>query len=460
MKLPVKTLNGKEFSIEAELTLTVAETKAVIEKANPDLAASTQKLIHAGKVLKDDQVLQDCGLGDGSFLVVMASKAKKAAASPAAPPAGAAAAAAPAPAAAAAAAPTPAPAPSAPTPSATSPAAPAAPTPAAPAVSSEQLQALVDMGFPEAECRSALEAAARVGGGQPLAVEFLMNGIPPNFPPAGASPARSPGAGAQPGGGTPAPGGSGAPGGLAQLRNHPQFNELRRLVQSNPAALESVLQQIGQQSPQLLEAIQGNTAEFLRMLNEPVEPAPAGGAPGGAAPPPGMGAMPPGGAPSPQQMAQVFQAMQHMPEAERARMAQAMGLPPQVMQQMTQMMAGMSPEQIAQMLAAMGGPGMPGAPPGHAPHTIQLTEEEVAAIRRLQDLGFSQEEAAEAYLACDKNEELAANFLFENGGAAAWGAMGAGDPPAPGGGDAPGGSEGGDGAPSGGNGGGDEDDMY
>ena len=45
---------------------------------------------------------------------------------------------------------------------------------------------------------------------------------------------------------------------------------------------------------------------------------------------------------------------------------------------------------------------------------IQLTKEESDAVKRLKQLGnFSQAEVIQAYFACDKNEELTANFLFE-----------------------------------------------
>ena len=37
------------------------------------------------------------------------------------------------------------------------------------------------------------------------------------------------------------------------------------------------------------------------------------------------------------------------------------------------------------------------------------------AINRLVSFGFTKERAAEAFFACDKNEEMAANFLFEAG---------------------------------------------
>ena len=44
---------------------------------------------------------------------------------------------------------------------------------------------------------------------------------------------------------------------------------------------------------------------------------------------------------------------------------------------------------------------------------VYLSQEEHEAIQRLQQLGFSKERAAEAYLTCDKNEEMAANLLFD-----------------------------------------------
>lgn len=45
---------------------------------------------------------------------------------------------------------------------------------------------------------------------------------------------------------------------------------------------------------------------------------------------------------------------------------------------------------------------------------LELTEEEMTAVRNLASLGFSEDDALEAYLSCDKNEAMAANLLFEN----------------------------------------------
>jgi len=68
-------------------------------------------------------------------------------------------------------------------------------------------------------------------------------------------------------------------------------------------------------------------------------------------------------------------------------------------------------------------PGMPGAggaaaggQPRPPPGSIQVTAQEMEAIKRLESLGFSQNRAVQAYFACDKNEEHAANFLFDSVG--------------------------------------------
>ena len=45
---------------------------------------------------------------------------------------------------------------------------------------------------------------------------------------------------------------------------------------------------------------------------------------------------------------------------------------------------------------------------------IQLTREEVDAVKNLASLGFAEEDALEAYLSCDKNEAMAASLLFES----------------------------------------------
>lgn len=390
------------LSVEAEPTDTILALKGKIEAINADLSAARQKLIYKGTLLKDADVVGDTDIASDpdSYMVCMLAKVKavkpaEAAPAPAAAPAntvdtsssGTSATAPPA-------APAPAPA-----------AAPApAPAPAQDFATPESIANLTAMGYPEDAVRAALNAAM---GNPDMAFEFLNNGIPDNLP------AAPPAAQA---GGSPAaaPAGSGSAVGIEALRNHPQFAALQQTVQSNPAALPQILQVIGQQQPELLEAIHANEAAFLAMMNEPISanppaaapaPAPAQGAPAGGMPGMGMGG--PGGQPN---VAAVLQMLQSLPEEQRAAFAQQMGIPPEAMAQMMQAMQSMPPEQLAAMMGGAGGGG--GAPP---PGTITLTQEEMESVQRLEALGYTRQQAAQAFLACDKNEMMAANMLMDGG---------------------------------------------
>mmetsp|Transcript_9460 Transcript_9460/g.28470 ORF Transcript_9460/g.28470 Transcript_9460/m.28470 type:complete len:428 (-) Transcript_9460:1867-3150(-) len=424
MKVTVKTVKGAATSYEVERDMKVADFKKQIEeKQGADYPADRQKVIFKGVVLKDEQTLAEANVSEQGFLVVMVTKAKAPAAAPAAAPAStptkteasAPAASEAPPASTPAAAPAAAESSAAAADPAAAAAAPADAAAGTPADASEALAAgaagtagdgssgdfytsqastlsagpnleshvsmLVDMGFERAEVQKAMRAAFN---NPDRAVEYLMNGIPAHAqqaPPVAAA-ARGSGALASAGSGgaavapasstapaaSAAPsagpntqpldmfqqGGSGGGGGgpaLAFLRNNPQFQGLRQVVQGNPAILQPMLQELGRQNPQLLALINDNQEEFLQMVNEPLPDAEGG-------------------------------------EADPA---------------LTQMLAG-----------ALGEAGMDVDDDDAGVGTIQVTEEEAATIERLQAMGFSREECIQAFFACDKNEDLAMNFLLDS----------------------------------------------
>ncbi|KAF9293042.1 hypothetical protein BGZ74_011881 [Mortierella antarctica] len=334
-----------------------------------------------GKILVDENPVSQYNITEKDFLVVMVAKPKAGASSskPAAPSTSTPAA---APVPVAAPAPIPVPAPVTQTPVET-PAAPVAapvntenPTPAATAEPTSgdsalltgssletAIQGMMEMGFPRDQCIAAMRASFN---NPDRAVEYLMTGIPdhlqaPAPTPRAAPPARAPAAAAP--ASTPAAaaaataatspaaapqnlftaaaqaaaesrrtatgGAEGNGDSLAFLRDQPQFQQIRELVQANPDLLQPLLIQLGQTNPQMLQLINQNQQDFLALLNEGGEE--------------GEGAAPPG-----------------------------------------------------------------------ANH-IYVTQEEQEAIQRLESLGFDRQSAVEAFLLCDRDEQLAANYLFDNG---------------------------------------------
>eukprot|EP00919_Chromeraceae_sp_WS-2016_P002416 GHVR01005852.1.p3 GENE.GHVR01005852.1~~GHVR01005852.1.p3 ORF type:complete len:102 (+),score=11.08 GHVR01005852.1:1858-2163(+) len=100
------------------------------------------------------------------------------------------------------------------------------------------------MGFTREKCIQALRAAFN---NEDRAVEYLINGIPEK--PQQQIPTGEMGAQV-----------------LAGLVNNPQFVQIRNLIRSNPAALQPVLQQIAQTSPQLYNLISQNPEAFERLI--------------------------------------------------------------------------------------------------------------------------------------------------------------------------------------------------
>ncbi|CAN1851648.1 Ubiquitin receptor RAD23c [Linum perenne] len=388
MKIFVKTLKGSAFDIIVKPQDTVSDVKQHIETAQgADIyPAGQQMLIHQGKVLKDNTTLDENKVAENSFIVVMLSKSKSSsgegstASTATAPQTGAPLSTAPqAPVATPLAAPAPA-------------SVPAVPAPAIPIASvatalvpcsvfcfmsdvdpygqaasnlvagnnlEGTVQQIIDMGGGIWDKATVIRALRAAYNNPERAVEYLYSGIPeqaeaapvpapvtgqpanPAAPQAtqAAVPAAIPPAGPNanpldlfPQGLPPAAAAGGAGvGNLDFLRNSQQFQALRAMVQANPQILQPMLQELGKQNPNLTRLIQDHQADFLRLINEPME-----GGEGGI---------------------------------------------------------------LGQIAAAM-------------PQSV--TTEEREALDRLEAMGFDPQIVLEVFFACNKNEELAANYLLDH----------------------------------------------
>ncbi|KAE9416352.1 hypothetical protein Angca_006481, partial [Angiostrongylus cantonensis] len=318
--------------------------KKIAEEKGSDYAVELQKLIYNGKILDDATTIEQVDIDPNKFVVVMLSRKKVVESSPTTAPTDASSNPSPA---AAAVLPVPTPgtgdtaasaselksestvgvAASTPANSLAEPS--SQPVPSQTSLTADQLssvEAIQAMGYPRDQVIAALRAAF---WNPERAVEYLLNGIPDEE--------QMP---IDVGEEEESESGEGTASQLEALRQLPQMDELRNLVRSNPEILPSLIQQIAAVNPDLMEVIQNNQEEFLRILNAA----------------PGSGAT--------------------QPSAETE---------------------------------AVSNPN-----PYSGRHVIDLTEQEAAAIQRIKSMGFRVPDGLiiEAYLACDKNEEMAIDYIL------------------------------------------------
>ncbi|KAI1337802.1 XPC-binding domain-containing protein [Xylariaceae sp. FL0016] len=379
MKVTFKDLKQQKFTLDVEPTELVSAVKQRISEEkgwDPKL----QKLIYSGKILKDEDTIETYKIEEKGFVVCMVNKPKAAPAAPAAStstpvpetPARSTATPAAPPAPAHSAAPASAVPPATPSPA---PAASAqAPTDSSMAMGAERQAVIANMESMGFE-RSQIEAALRAAYFNPdRAVEYLLTGIPESAqqaPPQPAAPAAA-ASGAPPPSAVPAAEPESAMEGdnvnLFDLAAQAGSGGGRGGARSNPSAAAAAAAAAGAGAG----ARDLGNLDFLR---------------------------------NNAQFQQLRQVVQQQPQMLEPILQQLGAGNPQLAQLIAQ-----NPDQFLQLLGEDGDDDAP-LPPGA--QAISVTEEERDAIERLCRLGFDRDAAIQAYFACDKNEELAANFLFD-----------------------------------------------
>ncbi|CAK9435450.1 uncharacterized protein LODBEIA_P01770 [Lodderomyces beijingensis] len=440
MQIILKDFKKQTVPIDAELQDTVLSVKEKLGKEK-ECEPSQIKLVYSGKVLQDDKTLESFKLKEGSSIIFMISKAKKtptpapevaststpsnaevasastgdstkvepaastsrdASITPADSGASAdAAGATPAPAPGAGTAPAPAPAP-------------------APAVADESTFALgsareatinniMEMGYE----RPQVEAALRAAFNNPhRAVEYLLTGIPESLQ----RPEQ------------PQP----------QLQAQQSTSGIAPLAESTAAEVsrndDNEDEDVDEEDEDDDDAdeSQGGENLFEQAAAAAAQEGRSGG--GSAAAEPGAAGGGLGGTGDEQQMQLLRAALQSNPELIQPLLEQLAASNPQIANMIQQ-----DPEAFIRTFLGAGGDDLGfeiegeegdiigggagagglggGAQGGEVPEGavhLQLSEQDQSAINRLCELGFERHLVIQVYLACDKNEEVAADMLFRD----------------------------------------------
>ncbi|KAH9900392.1 XPC-binding domain-containing protein [Xylariomycetidae sp. FL2044] len=391
MKVTFKDLKQQKFSLDGvEPTDLISTVKQRISEEK-GWDPKSQKLIYSGKILKDEDTVEHYQIEEKGFVVCMVQKSKPAAAAaaPTAPATASTSSSVPeTPARSTAATPAAPPAPS--QPSGNPSPAPATPSPApaaggqgaggdgSMALGAEREGAIanmVAMGFERATAEAALRAAFF---NPDRAVEYCLTGIPESArqsqqQAAPQSPTGAPAAAAA-AAGQPAGGDAEAEGGSVNLFDlAAQQGRGGSRGSSGGAAAAAAAAVAGEGAGAGLAG--GRDLGNLDWLRNNA------------------------------QFQQLRQVVQQQPQMLEPILQQLGAGNPQLAQLIAQ-----NPDQFLNLLGEDGDDDAP-LPPGA--RAISVTEEERDAIERLCRLGFDRDAAIQAYFACDKNEELAANFLFD-----------------------------------------------
>ncbi|ORX41106.1 hypothetical protein BD324DRAFT_38881 [Kockovaella imperatae] len=418
VKITFKTVQNKLFTVEAEGSETVADVKRKIQDTQ-SFPSEHQKLIYSGKILNDAATVGSLNIKEKDFIVVMVSKPK-------ATPAVAAAASSSTPASAPPAAPamstettsTPSAAPSSTENSAsvtaagstaTAPDASNAPesTQAVPASATtgstssghgldggsfvtgpalqQAIEGMVEMGFPRDQVQKALRASFN---NPDRAVEYLMSGEMP----------------------------TGEDEGPASLPTAPIPAAPSTATPSAPIQPSTQAPAVAPTSDAPTSRAQGSAENLFAAAEAAMNrdrgvPTPAAGAGAAGAGRGGQSEAMAAFANSPI-LQQLRQMVRENPAMIQPLLQRLMSSSPQIAQYINQ-----NPQALYDFLGIDAGDDGDGDDDmlGQQTTQINLTQEEAAAVERLEALGFDRAMVLQAYMACDKNEELAANFLFENG---------------------------------------------